>query len=470
MSDLPIQIEQVENGLIKPEDIRQPAPPTYSLIQRMRENNVPGLSIAVVQGGQIHWAKGYGVREIGKPAPVNAETLFQAASISKPMAALAALRLVEQGQLDLDADVNEYLRSWRVPPVAGWQPRITLRQLFSHTAGATVGGFLGYSYDEAIPTVPQVLDGIAPANSEPVRVDSLPGCQARYSGGGTTIAQLLIADVTGRPFPDVARELVFEPLGMTRSAYAQPLPERYHDNVAHAHYYTGQPVAGGWHVYPELAAAGLWTTPTDIARFIIAIQQAHLGQHPVISQTIANWMLTPHGETEGVQTGLGVFLIEEGVKAHFAHGGDNVGYKNRFVGYLDGGQGAAVMTSSDSGYDVALEIIAAVAKAYNWPKFFDPLTVAESLPENVTTFVGDYELRPDYTLTVAYVDNTLTLRVPGQPVLRLDYHSGDQFVVRGLNTTIAFNRDENGGLTGLKVEQDGQSQIARRRAAPALPE
>jgi len=226
-----------------------------TLAERMEHHKTPGVSLAIIDGGEVAWAKGYGVREAGRPEPVTTHTLFQAGSISKPVAALAALRLADQGRLNLDEDVNRYLRSWKMPANGDWQPRITIRQLLSHTAGTTVHGFPGYPQGVPIPTPAQVLDGEPPTNTAPVRVNVLPGLLSRYSGGGTTIVQLLLTDVLGRPFPEIARELVFEPLEMQDSTYEQPLPERLWGEAATAHPWRGRSLEGRWHTYPEMAAA-----------------------------------------------------------------------------------------------------------------------------------------------------------------------------------------------------------------------
>jgi len=222
--------------------------------------NTPGISIAIIDDYRIAAASGYGVADADNPAPVTTETLFQAASISKPVTAMAVLKLVQDGILDLDEDVNRYLVSWKVPPVGDSQPRVTLRQLLSHNAGLTVHGFRGYPTSRTIPSVVQVLNGEAPANSAPVRVTIIPGTQWQYSGGGTTIVQLLLTDMVGKPFPEIMRELVLDPLEMRHSSYDQPLSPDHERLASSAHSQNGRPIAGKWHVYPEMAAAGLWTT------------------------------------------------------------------------------------------------------------------------------------------------------------------------------------------------------------------
>ncbi len=145
--------------------------------------------MAVIHQTQLELAQDYGVGDAGKLDPVTPDSLFQACSISKAVAAVATLRLVDSGRIDLDVDVDNYLDSWNVPPNGGWQPRITLRQLLSHTAGATGPWYPGYHPDQQIPTPLDILQGEKPANTPGVRVNVLPGSRYRYAGGGYCIVQ-----------------------------------------------------------------------------------------------------------------------------------------------------------------------------------------------------------------------------------------------------------------------------------------
>ena len=226
------------------------------LPDRLAETGAAALSLAVIRGGELAEARAWGLADVERALPATEATLFQAGSISKPVSCFAVLRLVARGELDLDRDVNEYLASWKVPPVDGWQPRLTLRRLMSHTAATTVHGFPGYDRSGPIPTVRQVLDGAPPANTAAVRVDGLPGSMWRYSGGGTTIVQLVLEDTTRTAFPELLHELVLEPAGMATATFEQPLPESRVSDAATGYYEPGKPVPGGWHVYPEMAAAG----------------------------------------------------------------------------------------------------------------------------------------------------------------------------------------------------------------------
>ena len=244
------------------------------LHDRMTADRVPGISIAVIHNGEIEWAQGFGVAQLDG-APVTAETLFQSGSISKPVAAMAALRLVQEGKLTLDTDVNQALASWKIPPSAAAPAAVvTLRELLNHTAGLTVHGFPGYAAGTPIPTLVQILNGERPANTAPVRLEAPPGTRLKYSGGGYTVIQQLLIDVSHEQFAKLMRDAVLAPIGMTRSTYEQPLPVRLRAGAATPYNADGTPVAGGPHTYPEMAAAGLWTTPTDLARYVIEIQRS----------------------------------------------------------------------------------------------------------------------------------------------------------------------------------------------------
>ncbi|HUK89666.1 MAG TPA: serine hydrolase domain-containing protein, partial [Blastocatellia bacterium] len=245
-----------------------------NLVDRMRYYRIPGVSVAVINNGRIEWARGFGVRDAGSGEPVTAETLFQAGSISKPVAAAGVLHLVEEGRLSLDDNVNDKLKSWRLPENEFTEKRkVTLREILSHTGGLTVHGFPGYATDAPLPTLTQVLDGTKPANTAPIRVDVEPGTIYRYSGGGYTVMQQLLIDVMGKPFPEILDQTVIERAGMMHSTYQQPLPNNLQGKTATAHIH-GEPIKGRWHVYPEMAAAGLWTTPSDLALFAMEIQRA----------------------------------------------------------------------------------------------------------------------------------------------------------------------------------------------------
>lgn len=337
--------------------------PVRTIAAEMDRLHVPGVSIAVLRGGTIAWSKGYGVTRAGG-APVTPDTLFQAGSISKPVTALAALRLVQQQRLTLDGNVNEQLKGWKVPTPPGAQ--VTLRELLSHTAGTTVHGFPGYAAGQAVPSVHAVLAGLPPANTKPVVVDTAPGTAWRYSGGGYTVVQKLITDATGRPFTEVLRDEVLRPAGMRHSTFAQPLAPALLAKAAWPHDGTGTPVKGGAHTYPELAAAGLWSTPGDLLRFAVAVRDSARGRADgLLDRTLANQMLMPGKGGYG----LGLEVRGDPANRDFSHGGSNEGFENFLVAFTASGDGVAVMTNGARGNELALEITRSVAAAYGWPSY-----------------------------------------------------------------------------------------------------
>ncbi|MFN2399369.1 MAG: serine hydrolase domain-containing protein [Gemmatimonadaceae bacterium] len=457
------RIARVEAGLRFPRTIKGRKAVKMRLDDRMRHLKVPGVSIAVVDSFRIAWARGYGVREMGGAGPVTTETLFQAASVSKPVAALAALRLVQKGKLDLDEDVNLKLTSWKVPVNAFTvaQP-VTLRRLLSHGAGLTVHGFMGYASKMPVPTVLQVLAGQSPANSAAIRVDTVPGSKWRYSGGGYTVMQQLLVDVTRRSFPDVMRTEVLEPLGMTRSTYEQPLPQALIGTAASGHRSDGTVVQGKWHTYPEMAAAGLWTTPSDLARYAIEVQLSAAGRsNRVVSRPTTIQMLTAQTGTWG----LGPGLTGEGSNASFSHGGANEGFRVFFTAFNERGQGAVVMTNSDAGSPLLSEIVRAIAEEYDWPTPRTvEKTVADVSPEKLTPLAGRYVLEeaPNIFIAITVEGERVFADVIGQvkteiyPESETTYFSVDQ------DFDFVFSLGDGGKITGFVVSTESGAYKAKR--------
>jgi CubicO group peptidase (beta-lactamase class C family) len=331
----------------------------------LERHRVPGATLAIVEGYAIAWADGFGRRAASSDDPVRVNTRFQAASISKPVTALAVLKLVEQGKLSLDDNVNERLTSWHIPdsPLAKDRP-VTLRRLLSHTAGLTVHGFAGYSADAPCPSLLQVLDGAPPANSKPIRLDVKPGYMVRYSGGGYCVVQQLIIDTTGMSFPDFMKAQVLGPLGMDHSTYQQPLPGDLVEQAAFGHRRDRGVISGNYHIYPEMAAAGLWTTPSDLAKVVIDLaKSASQNQGQILSKKTAAEMLT----VQKGEFGLGIMVQGEGARLRFGHDGANEGFRCEMLGIPATGQGLVIMTNSDNGGAMFQEVVKAAAAAYAWP-------------------------------------------------------------------------------------------------------
>jgi len=458
------RIKRVENGLLPATLIKgAPLPPDTTLTERLAHYKIPGVSIAVVNDGRVEWARAYGLKDASSQEAVTTETLFQAGSISKPVAALAALKLVEQGKLSLDEDVNAKLVSWKLPENEFTKDqKVTLRRLLTHNAGLTVHGFPGYAADEPVPSLVQVLNGEKPANTPPIRVDTVPGTIWRYSGGGYTIMQQLMIDVLKKPFPEIMRTLVLEPAGMTHSTYEQPPPAARAQQAATAHSH-GQAIKGRYHTYPEMAAAGLWTTPTDLATLAIELQKSLAGKsNHILSQSMTKQMLSKQFQNWG----LGAAVAMRGQTVEFSHGGVDEGFEAFWVGFGDG-RGAAVMTNGDRGTELAMEIIRSIAREYGWPDFQPTEKVVATVdPKIYESYVGDYEFKINPTLTITVSVSTeggkLFMQQNGGVKREwLPSSETDYFSLASPNS-LRFSRDDQGRVFELAITQDGETYHGKK--------
>jgi CubicO group peptidase (beta-lactamase class C family) len=451
-------IRRVQDGVVPAVLVRGESPSMPSLAQRMTELNVPGVSIAVIHNGHLEWARGFGVARTGGP-PVTADTLFQAASISKPVFALGVLHLVDAGKLKLDANVNDYLKTWKVPDneFTG-TAKVTLRGILSHSAGLTVHGFPGYAANAPVPTTVQILDGTPPANTVAVRVYAIPGTRYRYSGGGYVVAQQLLSDVTGVPLPKLMRDTVLTPLGMSRSTFEQPLPAARASEVAFP-YEDGKPVVGGAHTYPEMAPAGLWTTPSDLARYALGVQAALAGKSTtVISAATARTMLTPVLENHGI----GPIIGGGTALKFFTHNGGNEGYRCMLVAYQNG-DGAIVMTNSDSGGQLMGEVMRTIAHVYQWPDFAPPTrTLSAVKPELLERYIGAYELNDGSTYVVRKDGDRLVGNLFGRAPVALFPSSEVELFAREVDVVVNFSLDAKGVPTAVRHRVDGYERNGPR--------
>ena len=443
----------------------EPAP-SLNLTERMSFYNIPGVSVAIFQNNRIVFSKGYGTTEKEGGVPVTPHTLFQAASISKPVAAAAVLRLVEKGKLSLDEDVNKRLVSWKIPENEHTiNEKVTIRRILSHSAGLTVHGFPGYSKGKPLPTVIEILNGEKPANTAPIRVDTTPGSIWRYSGGGYTVIQHLLTDVLQQDFPSILKDLVLDPTEMKDSTYAQPLPDDLAFKAASAHFMNGKTIPGGWHNYPEMAAAGLWTTPEDLAQFALTLIKAWRGEsNPLFSADTARQMLT----VEKGAYGLGLSLKGEGIHFSFSHGGSNAGFKCTMIAFPEKGEGAVIMTNGDLGSYLMMEILTALSTQLGWneyrPTEKEPLAVETDVLESYT---GTYRFNRVKTMTVTREENHLIANpiqfLPGKKGPCPFYpETESRFFSPAGNMTISFTKDEENRVTGLKMTLNGRVSTAEK--------
>lgn len=338
-----------------------------NILERMKYYNVKGLSVAVVKNYKLIWAKGYGWADEKTKQPVTTTTLFEPGSISKSLNAVGVLKLAQDGKLNLNKDINELLTSWQFPyDNLSKGKKITLSHLLSHTAGTSVYGFPGYNRKSKTPTVLEVLDGKAPANTPPVRSVVEPGLGFQYSGGGTTIAQLIITDVSQKPYDQFMYDNVLKPMGMTQSFYTQPPAKNKMKNMATGYFKDGVEVENKFYTYPEQAAAGLWTTPTDLSKYIIETQMAYLGNpSKVLNQEMTKLHLTPYIDKSSA---LGTFVQERNGVKYFFHDAGNKGFRGLYFASVEGGDGIVVFVNSDDG-DIIIELLNSVASIYDWKGF-----------------------------------------------------------------------------------------------------
>lgn len=451
------RIERVLSGLRPPIAIKGHPPERWTLAEEMTQSHVPGFSIAVIDNDQIAWARGFGVKQAGTNDPVTASTLFEAQSISKAVTATATLVLVNSGRLSLDKSPDVYLKSWKLPyNEYQVQEKVTLRRILSHSSGLTVGGFAGYRAGEPLPSLLQILDGKKPANNPPIRVDFVPGSKFRYSGGGAEVMQQLLIDVTGQPFPELMKRLVLTPIGMASSTYEQPLPQARWAEAASGHDGEGAVVTGKWPIQPEMAAGGLWTTPTDLAKWALAITNAwQEEQNKLFSKRIATEMLT----IQKAPYGLGVEVEGTGPSLEFSHGGSNFGFRAQVVMFPAVGKGAVIMANGDQADWVISSLIKSIASEYDWPALQQterevvPLSTAQ-----LDVLVGVYSLPPGpsaepVTYEITRTGNRLFAELKGlgsYPKYELFPSSASSFFsTSGLK--VDFTLDASGRATGLKM-------------------
>lgn len=389
-SEIQSEINAIENSLIKNIQIKGDSIPEFNILDRMEFYKVPGVSIAVVENGKIKWAKGYGYANTETGTKVDINTLFQAGSISKPLAALSALKLFENDSLDLNKNVNYYLKKWKIPDNKFTKTeKVTIEKLLTHTAGMTVHGFPGYQQTDKFPEIIDVLNGNG--NTGKIVVDTIPGSIWRYSGGGYTVMEKVVEDISGLSLEEYMSKNILFPIGMKNSTFQQPITKDWQNNISAAYDGNGKLIKGLWNNYPEQAAAGLWTTASDLALYCLEIQSIFQGKKDgVLTKKTVDIMLTKHKN----DWGLGPSLQGQKDSLIFGHGGKNAGFTNDMKAYAYEGNAVIVMTNADNGGKLISEIKNAVSKYYNWsisqPKTIEVIELSDS---DLKQYMGKYELK-----------------------------------------------------------------------------
>lgn len=456
------EINRVENGLRNA--VVFEGDPSWNIIDRMQHHGVPGVSIAVIKDYKVHWVKHYGVTDKETNQAVNGQTLFQAGSISKPVAAYGALKLVEDKKLSLDAPVNEQLIGWQIPDnkFTKKQP-VALKHLLNHSAGLTVHGFGGYAAGEAVPSMLQILDGEKPANSGSIRVNMQPETQFRYSGGGYTVMQKLVSDVTKTEYPEIMHKLVLAPLAMNQSTYEQPLPAGKLKHAAAGYLPNKLPVPGKRHTYPEMAAAGLWTTAEDLARFAIDVQVAiKADKSPVLTQAMANKMLTPFVSDNA---GLGFFIQPGKQDIYFGHGGWDEGFSADLIAHKTKGYGVAIMTNSNHPAFIN-ELKNSVAASYQWDGFLQPtLTALPISKAEQKRIVGRYRFDTDMIFKIFAENDRVFMQYLDDEKMEVFRIGDNQYIRREHEMKFRFEKLEGDKNASLIFGVEGEMEYVRKRLA-----
>jgi len=419
------QIVNIESSIKPVLQIEGQEIPEYTIEDRLEELGIPGLSVAGFIEGELAWVKGYGMARVKDSMAVSEETLFLAGSISKPVAALRAHQLVEEGIFNLDDNVNNYLNSWQLPDNEFTETeKVTLRRILNHTAGLTVWGFPGYDKGDTIPTTVEVLDG--KGNTDPIRVYKVPGESWMYSGGGYTIMQLMISDTENQPFSQTLQENVLKPLGMERSTFENPLPEAYHHLAATGYRFSGDEVEGQWPIYPEMAAAGLWTTPEQLIQWAIEIQKIYQSKEDgILDYGTVEEMLTPGMNNHG---------LGPGVNEHtFGHGGADEGFRADMTVWKEYPFAIVLMVNSDNG-SIMQEIKLAFAEAFDLPGVEPELRKIAVLPKEILNkFEGRFRIEQFGNMNLFPLEGKLGLFVDS---------FNDTLLLKPENDSIFFDVDD----------------------------
>jgi len=449
------RIKSVEKGLMRAVYLQGLKPEKMTLSERMRFYKVPGVGIAVLDRNVIEWVRAYGEKDPQTGQPLTTGTLFQGGAFSQMMTAAAAVRLAEQGKLNLDADISDLLRTWKFPLASfGFLGKITPRDLLTHSAGLASQVFSGYAQDEPIPTLRQILDGEKPATNGPVWIPAKKSSASRihYSDAGYAILEQVLIDLAGLPFPAFMKQTVLDPLGLQSSTFESPLPDDLRMRAAVGYNRGGQVVNGLWSIYPAAAADGLWTTPSDFAGFLseVLLEATGAGTAKLLSPETARSMLSP--QVEG--TGFGFVVEGKGDDINFNLRGKTHGYACFMTLFPARSQGAVIMTNSDNGMFLIQEILAALSEAYSWP-FYRPeeKPVLRLDPATYQAYAGRYEVNPDYVLDVSAQDYYLVIQPTGQAPTKFYAESQTLFYSTDPNIRIQFTKTKDGAVNGLILWQ-----------------
>lgn len=416
-----------------------------SIADKMSEYKIPALSLAVINEGKIEWADMYQNANFPEEQELDCASIFQAASLSKPVTFLAALRMHSAGEIDLDKNIQNYLKDFEMPQ--GKQTAenpITFRNIFSHTSGITSGGYEGYAKDLALPSDLDVLKGSEGVNSPAIQVITPPNETLAYSGGAYTVSELALQDIFNEEFPEIMKKWILEPAGMEHSDFTQPLPESKSNQVAKGYTQSGEVLDGGWRNYPEQAAAGLWSNAVDMSKFLIEIYNAYNGKSSLFSQSDIKSMMSH--ERDG--RAYGFIVNRSGDDIAITHYGGNAGYRTGMTISLTNGNGLVYLMNSDNGGALGNELLLSTSQVYNWQHFKQiDARRKEVSSEVLKGLIGEYKWNGQIDLKIIFdeINNQISLYFPNGDEYKLTAIVGDEldFIHSNTGVKVSFLKKDN---------------------------
>lgn len=440
------RVENIEENLVPVHFLKNHSN-RMSISEMMEKDRVPGVSIAFIENGNISWQKTYGYSNLQDSLPVTTKTLFNGASLSKPVAAMAALNLSEKGFIDLNEDVNAYLKNWKIPENKFTEEqKVTLKRLIGHTAGIINYVPQPYSLNDNSPNLVQMLSGTKPSVDLPASVIYVPGEQRKYSNPGYTIIQKMIEDVSDKNFESVIEEIIFKPSEMYDSSFEQPLPQNLLEKTATG--YSKDLKGYPYKLFPWKAAGGIWTTPTDLGKFIITLlEDYHSNKNIILSKKMADSVFQKKSE----RLGFGKLFSPVKQDLLFEHWGSSPGFTCYMVASLNKKQGVVIMTNSDNGTILLSYIARSVAQEYNWD-FLQP-TIFKSFKlsvDEIMTYVGKFSGGDKEMVFEIYNENLVVSDIQNNRT-KLIPVGEKKFILKETNNLYEFLTDKNNKVNYVRI-------------------
>lgn len=445
--------------------------------EAMAEHHLAGLSVAVFDDHSVIETRAFGVKSRTSPMPIDTATAFSTASISKPVTALLCLILDAEGEIDIDAPIADYLESWQLPqsPEYPGAAQVTWRQFLMHTAGTTQHGFADYYEGDTIPSLIDSLEGRIPRYDKPIEFRFAPGTDWQYSGGGYVIVQLALEDHLGRPLRELAQEMIFSPLGLDNTTMVQPDETDFPSNVALVHDESGVVIRTGLPITPQVSASGMWSTPSDLATFAIALQRALAGETvgpitPAIARTMTDVFSLEHVGGMGTPFFRGFGF---GNTDWFRHDGSNTGVNSDLMASMTGGYGMVLMGNGDdvNTHPVFAMLRREIIDSMQWSsrQTVDEIPIPPELADAITGRYRGllYDLGLDYSVEVIdgelWIVSDFFTQFLGRDRSRMRHLGEGVFGVDDYPNRLRFDLDDQGKVAAVTLSRPESSVGAFER-------